>query len=194
MYQVFSSIYNFTFLKFKKNETMSKILQVIAVVSFILLPFFCCAQDNSLEIIQIRGNIYQVENQLLHFNNMGYLFENSKEDLYEFKKSSYRFKTAKALGYTSLVSIPVGLVLLSINTRSGFFTSKGSSGPSDIIGFTLLALIAPISGITGLINQSKAIKDRDKLIDSYNAKTTQNIGLKLIPATQGVGLGLRFTF
>ncbi len=120
------------------------------------------------------------------------------DDILLYRKSIKNFEAAKILGYSSLATIPVGVLLIVNNSQDGFFSAEeGFLGTSDYVGSVLIGLM-PILGTTGLIIHANAKRSRKELIDSFNSNSNfrdgSAFGIQLIPAQQGLGLGLRVLF
>lgn len=164
---------------------MPKTLQHITLLFCLIAPFILFAQNDPPTIKTVGYNKFLVGDEVLHYKDMGSLFTSTPEDWKFYNENIESFETSRILGYASLASLATGVFLVA--NRNGTLRST-------VAGIGLLAG-TPILAIPALVIHSKARKKRQEWIRDYNISRRKELGeLQLVPASQGIGLGLSYTF
>lgn len=109
-----------------------------------------------------------------------------------YNKSQNQFKSAKAFGIVSIVSLSSGLLITSISAPFAFFSDEAASSAS----FGLILMLGGcVSGTIGLVEKKSAKQNLEKSLILYNQgknNDKQDYGLDL--SINGNGAGITFTF
>lgn len=176
---------------------MMKILFAIVLVIAVSIVLFGQEQKaiaSSLEypVMWKSYNHIMFEGKTSKFSDSEQLFRSIPVAHDEYNRAMKSRKTSKVMGYSSLLAIPVGLLLIDADPATR------NTGGITIVGGLLTFIGTPVFGIIGLLSRSEFKRSQKKTIQLFNGLYEKyNDGdqsVKLTFGTTSAGIGCTIHF